>query len=160
MHYCSVCKKDFDSETPSVLTMGRSMTPRYICPECEALMDEAVRASEPETAKNAIAKLGDILATSDSEDTPVILAVTSHLDRAKKRAQQIEDGTYDFSLDEEEGEEFELTEDLLETEEDRELDRREEEQEKRLNNFLNWAWLGIGIAVVGYIIYLIVSRFL
>lgn len=139
--------------------MGRSMTPRYICPECEALMDEAIGATDPEAIRGAIARLGDLLAASDIDDGPVIHAVTSHLDHAKKRAQQIEDGTYDFSLDEEEGEEFELTEDLLETEEDRELDRREEEQEKRLNTFLNWAWLGIGVGVVGYIIYLIVSRF-
>ncbi|MBR2612755.1 MAG: hypothetical protein IKC72_06775 [Clostridia bacterium] len=159
MHYCSVCKKDFDSETPSVLTMGRSMTPRYICPECESLMDEAIGATDPIVARSAIARLGDLLASSDIDDGPVIHAVTSHLDQAKERAQQIEDGTYDFSLDEEEGEEFELTEDMLETEEDRELDRREEEQEKRLNTFLNWAWLGIGIGVVGYVIYLIISRF-
>ncbi len=159
MHYCSVCKRDFESETPSVLTMGRSMTPRYICPECEALMDEAIGAVEPDQAKSAIAKLGEILAASDSEDTPVILAVTSHLGRAKKRAQAIEEGTYDFSLDEEDTEEFELTEDMMETEEDRELDRREEEQEQRLNTFLNWAWVGIGIGVVAYIVWMIVSRF-
>lgn len=160
MHYCSVCQKDFDLETPSVLTMGRSMTPRYICPECEALMDEAIRATSATASREAIAKLGEILATSDSDDTPVILAVTSHLEEAKQRADAIEAGTYDFSLDERETEEFELTEDMLETEEDRELDRREEEQEKKLNNFLNWAWLVVGVGLVAYIVFMIVSRFL
>ena len=70
MHYCSVCKKDFDAETPSVLTMGRSVTPRYICPECEALIDEAISATDPQQAREAIATLGDILAQSDSDDAP------------------------------------------------------------------------------------------
>ena len=160
MHYCSVCQKDFDCETPSVLTMGRSMTPRYICPECEALMDQALCERDVTLAREAIAALGARLAASDSDDAPVILAVTSHLDAAKVRANAIERGEYDFTLDENPTEEFELTEDLLETEEDRELDRRDEEDERKLNKFLNWAWLFIGIGVVAYIVWLIVSRFI
>ena len=160
MHYCSICKRDFESETPSVLTMGRSMTPRYMCPDCEALMDEAIGSTDIEKAREAIAKLGETLAASDSDDAPVILEVSAHLERSKKRAEQIEEGTYDFALDEPSGEEFELTEDLLETEEDRELDRQEEAQEERMNKFLNWAWVGIGIAVVAYIIFMIVYKFI
>lgn len=160
MHYCSICKKDFESETPSVLTMGRSMTPRYMCPECEGLMDTAIGATEPETIKEAMAKLGEILSEGDSDDAAVILEMSTLMDRAKTRLAQIEAETYDFSLDETEGEEFELTEDLLETEEDRELDRQEEVQEQRMNTFLNWAWLVIGIGVVAYIIFMIVRNFI
>ena len=160
MHYCSVCGKDFESETPSVLTMGRSMTPRYICPDCEALMEEAIGATEPERIREAIATLGESLAHSDSDDTPVIIEVSSHLERAKTRLTKIEDGTYDFSLDESEEEEFELTEDLMETEEDRELDRREEEQEQRMNKVLNWLWVFVGIGVVAYFIFLIIYKFI
>ena len=159
MHYCSICKCDFESETPSVLTMGRSMTPRYMCPECEGLMDEAITSREVEKAREAIAKLGEILAASDSDDAPVILEVTSHLEGAKKRANAIEAGTYDFALDENTGEEFELTEDLLETEEDRELDRQEEVAEERMNKVLNWAWVGVGIAVVAYFVFMIIYKF-
>ena len=160
MHYCSICKCDFESETPSVLTMGRSMTPRYMCPECEELMDEAISSPDFGKAREAIARLGEILAASDSDDAPVILEVSSHLEQSKKRADAIEAGTYDFTLDEASGEEFELTEDLLETEEDRELDRQEAAAEERMNKFLNWAWVGVGIAVAAYIVFMIVRNFL
>ena len=153
MHYCSVCQKDFDCETPSVLTMGRSMTPRYICPECEALMDQALCERDVTLAREAIAALGARLAASDSDDAPVILAVTSHLDAAKVRANAIERGEYDFTLDENPTEEFELTEDLLETEEDRELDRRDEEEMEKVNKVMNYVTIGAFAAVGLFLIY-------
>ena len=71
---------------------------------------------------------------------------------------QIEDGSYDFTLDEQTEEEFELSEDMLETEEDRELDRIEEEREKRFDKILNWAWLFIGIGFVAYLVWFFFFR--
>ncbi len=155
MHICSICQKDIDNETPTVLTMGRSMTPRYICEECEALLDEATHAREVDACREAIGRLGDLLAKNDCEDGSVISTVSSYLEFAKARAEKIEEGTYDFSIDEKEDEEFEISEDLMETEEDRELDRIEQEKEEKLNTFLNWSWVGVGIGIVAYLVWLI-----
>ena len=68
-------------------------------------------------------------------------------------------GTYDFALDEVESDEGfdEIPEELQETEEDRLLDEKEAEANAKLDKFLNWAWVGVAIAVVGFIIYRIFS---
>ena len=67
MHYCSICKSDFESETPSVLTMGRSMTPRYMCPDCEALMDEAIGSRDIEKARELYLSFMDELSGREME---------------------------------------------------------------------------------------------
>ena len=158
MYFCSICKKDIEEEMPAVLTMGRSMTPRHLCTECEALLDSATRSRESDTIKEAMGRLAETLAASGCEDGAVIATVNNLLTEANSRLEAIEDGSYDFTMDEQAEEEFELSEDMLETEEDRELDRIEEEREKRFDKVLNWAWLGIGIGFVAYLVWFFFFR--
>ena len=158
MYFCSICQKDIEEEMPAVLTMGRSMTPRHLCGECEELLDTATRSRESDAIKEAMARLGETLATSGCEDGAVISTVNDLLSEAGTRLDAIENGSYDFSLDEQAEEEFELSEDMLETEEDRELDRIEQEREKRFDKILNWAWLFIGIGVVAYLVWFFFFR--
>ena len=155
MYFCSICKKDIEEEMPAVLTMGRSMTPRYLCGECEGLLDTATRCHESEKIKEAMSRIGQTLAASNCEDNAVITTVNSILKQADERLGAIEDGSYDFSLDDQSEEEFELSEDMLETEEDREQDRREAEAEKKFDKVLNWAWVGIGVVFVALVVYMI-----
>lgn len=158
MYFCSICKKDIEEESPAVLTMGRSMSPRHLCGDCAALLDTATTSREVDTIKEAMGHLGETLAASGCEDGAVISTVNDLLESAGARLSAIEEGSYDFSLDEQSEEEFEITEDLMETEEDRELDRIDEEREKRFDKILNWAWLGIGICFVAYLVWFFFFR--
>ena len=45
----------------------------------------------------------------------------------------------------------------METEEDRKLDEEEAAANAKLDKILNWAWVGVAVAVVGFIIYKIVT---
>ena len=78
---------------------------------------------------------------------------------ARARAEKIKSGSYDFSEDTPcEDEDSEIPEELLETEEDRELDRKDKEAEARLDKFMNWAWVGFGIAFVAYLVWFFFLR--
>ena len=158
MYFCSICKKDIQEEMPAVLTMGRSMTPRHLCGECEGLLEDATRSHESEQIKEAMARLGETLAETNCEDSAVISTVNSLLKQASERLSAIEDGSYDFAQDDEAEEEFELSEDMLESEEDRAQDLIDEEREKKFDKVLNWAWLGIGIAFVAYLVWFFFFR--
>jgi hypothetical protein len=79
--------------------------------------------------------------------------------KAAKRAAAIKDGEYDFALDEvaeqetAEGEEAtegfdEIPEELLESEEDAELDRRDAEIGKKFDKVLNWVWVAVLVGTV------------
>ena len=82
--------------------------------------------------------------------------------RAGERAAAIEKGTYDFSEDASEDEEemIEIPEELRETEEDRALDEKDAEAEKKFDKIMNWAWAGILAAFVIYFAYIIIRRYL
>ena len=81
--------------------------------------------------------------------------ITSILDKAVSRAKAIEEGSYDFSLDEAEGEEEleEIPEELLETEEDRQLDERDAEKEERNNRIFDYITFGVFLAALGFAAY-------
>jgi hypothetical protein len=76
---------------------------------------------------------------------------------------KIKEGTYDFSADEkmkeleEEASFDEIPEELQETEEDRELDKRDAEKQKKFDEIMNWVSL---IAIGGTVIYVILSYLL
>lgn len=158
MYFCSICKKDIEEEMPAVLTMGRSMTPRHLCSECEALLDTATSSRESDKIKEAMGRISETLMSSACEDGAVIATVNDLLESASERLRAIEEGSYDFSLDEQSEDEFEITADMMETEEDRELDRIDEEREKRFDKVLNWAWLGIGVGIVAYFVWFFFFR--
>ena len=79
----------------------------------------------------------------------------------EERAKLIKEGSYDFALDDQESEEDvleEIPEELRETEEDRELDRKEAEALKKFDKVTNWLWLGILVGVIGAIVYFFFIR--
>lgn len=158
MEYCSICQKGIEKEEPVILTMGGFAHPRYICDECAALIDQASLAKEYDTITEAMDRLGALLAKNDDEDYAVVETMEDIMLAARVRADAIRDGKYDFSRDETDEEEFEITPDLLETEEDRELDRKDKEAEARLDKFMNWAWVGFGVAFVAYLVWFFFLR--
>lgn len=153
---CAICYTDTDEGTSSILAMGGFGNPRYLCPECEALIDNLTLAGDYEKFSEAKSSLAARFHQHISDDTVTFEAVCDMFDRAEKRATQIKEGTYDFSLDEqqeEKGEFDDIPEDLKETEEDRKLDERDEQINKKTDKILNWTMLGVFVGVIGFFVY-------
>ena len=92
------------------------------------------------------------------------MTVNSVMKAAAERANLIKEGKYDFSLDEEPDEEEEgfdeIPEELLETEEDKELDRQDEEKLKKFDKVYNVIIAVALAATAGIIIWRILDTFL
>ena len=121
-----------------------------MCGECQSLLDTATLGREYEEIANAMDAIGKRMAdsTPDNQSYEVVNAL---LTDAAERAKKIKAGEYDFSLDEEPAEDEEIPEELLETEEDRALDKRDEEREKKFNKVFNWV-TGIVFAAAAILI--------
>ena len=161
MKSCSICKAEIESENPSILTMGGYGNPRYVCEECDAEIERMLYSHVPEEAQAAMKKLGAHLTGIGCEDNAVIATMQEMMRRAGERVEAIREGTYDFSEDAPaEGEELiEIPEDLQETEEDRALDEKDAEAEKKLDKIMNWAWAGVLVAFGASFIYMMIRRF-
>lgn len=157
MRKCSICNAPIEAKDPSVLTMGGYGNPRYVCSDCDRLIEKMLYDKDPAQALSAMKELCEHLSAIGCEDNAVISTVEQLSARAGKRAEAIRAGTYDFSEDEqEESEELvELPEELLETEEDRALDEKEEQIAKRWDKVMNYIWyvmLGLCAATAIYIL--------
>ena len=154
--YCALCGRIPESEEPAVLTMSRYGKPRHLCDECEAQMDVASLGRDYDEIVDAIDTLGKKATGFAKDDETTMKVMRAFLMRAAKRAAQIKDGSYDFDADDSSnGEEGfdEIPEELLETEEDAELDRRDEEKAKKFDKFLNGFWVGFfGILFVIFLL--------
>lgn len=144
-----MCGKAIEREDAPVLAMGAAGNPRLLCDECAALLDTATLGENIEDIKAAMERIGNLMA--DGNPDGVTYSIVSELMvSASDRAKAIKDGTYDFSLDGEEktdGGFEEIPEELLETEEDREKDRLEEEKSKKFDKFYNGVLIGACIAL-------------
>ena len=158
---CSICRKSIDREDAPVLTMGHFGNPRLLCPDCEVLIDTALKSKNAQSAEEAMAKLGETVGDKSVDDDAVIEAVEEIFKTATERAQAIKDGTYDFALDDSDSSDGfdEIPEELLETEEDKALDRRDEERAKRFDKIFNWITAFVLIAAAVLIVYNLVERF-
>ena len=88
-------------------------------------------------------------------------AVTKILADSALRAQKINEGTYDFSLDDVEDESFEeIPEELQETEEDKLLDEKDAAANAKFDKFMNKLWIVLGAGAGAYIIWKLVSTYL
>ena len=156
---CCTCLTRVDEENASILTMGAYGTPKCLCEECAQLVETITAGREYDDITSAMEELTARMSRANIDDRFTVETVTELLAESAERAQKIKDGTYDFALDEVEEECLEeIPEELKETEEDRLLDEKDAEDAKKFDTFLNWAWLGVGIGIVGYIIYLVVTR--
>lgn len=163
---CCLCNNKIGDENAPILTLGNSGWPRYICENCENTISTASLATEYEEIEEACRNLGDGMIAMHVEDAAVIEAVNDIIKTSMERANQIKDGTYDFSLDEvaeeaeesEEGEggakaEFDIPEELRETEEDRALDEKEARSNKILDTVTSWL---AGLILLGAVIFFLI----
>ena len=161
MKLCSICHKKIETEEPAILTMSGFGNPRHICNECEKDLDNATLSKDPEIISEAIEKIGKKIRNANNDDELVLETVTGIIENATERGEMIKNGVYDFENDEAEESELEdsVPEELLESEEDRELDKKEELTRANIDKIINYATLGIFVGVLGYIVYWIISRF-
>jgi hypothetical protein len=137
--------------------MGGYGVPKCICEECENtvdLLNESVDAAE---IREGCRKLGEALTRGDTGDESVIVTVNKIIAEAGEKAERIENGTYDPEEAKDEEEEFDITEDLEETEEDRKLDEEEARANKVYNTVSSWVAGIIIVIALGFFIYKLIA---
>ena len=159
---CSTCLTRITSEDAPVLVMGAYGTPKLLCDDCAALIETITLGRDYDEITAAMQALTEKMSSANIDDRFTVNTVTKILADSAVRAQKIKEGTYDFTLDEQEDEESfeEIPEELQETEEDRLLDEKEAEENAKFDKFMNKLWIVIGIAAAGYIIWKIIAAFL
>ncbi len=150
-----------NEETATVLTMGAYGTPKCLCDECASLVETVTSGTDFGEISEAMETLTLKMSRANIDDRVTLSTVTDLLREGAERARAIKEGTYDFSLDEsEEKENFDdIPEELQETEEDRLLDEKEAEENKKFDKILNYMWIGFGAALLIYIILRILGVF-
>lgn len=152
---CCICHSLVEKEDAPVIAMSGYGNPKCVCSKCEAFIDTATQSHDPDEISAACKSLGEAMTRGNSRDEQVIASVNEIIAAANERCSAIKDGNYDFSDDEENGDgEFDITEDLMETEEDRIKDEHDAEVSKRLDTIC--AWIG-GIAFIGFAIFMIIK---
>lgn len=160
MAKCCMCDVNVDRESAPVLSMGAVGNPRFLCDRCAGLLDTATLGEDFDTIKDAIEEIGTVMADNDPDE--VTFSIVSELMLgASERAKAIRDGSYDFSLDTEtkEGELEDIPEELLESEEDIEKDKADEEKLKKFDKFYNYVLIGAGIAAAIFVIWKVLEGF-
>ena len=159
MKQCAICDKKIDREDAPLLTIAGYGIPKYLCDDCSADLDAATLSKDPNECADAIGRIGEKMANHDP-DGATYKNVCEILDAAKVRAKSIADGEYDFSLDEAEDDTFdEIPEDMLESEEDKALDAKDEETARKVNKVFDWMYIGAGIGIMLFIIWKVLDTF-
>ena len=156
MKKCSLCTKRLEKEEPEILTVGSYGVARYLCDECAALLDKMTLSTELSDIKDAYDAVVEKMLDGPLIDESANETLQNMLVSAKERAEAIKNGTYDFSLDEPTDEMDDIPEELLETEEDIELDRKREQRAEKIDKVLN---VFIIAAIVAAAIF-VITRFI
>ena len=158
---CCTCLRRVENEDAPILTMGAYGNPKVLCDDCANLVETINFGKDYNDITAAMQKLTDTMSASNVDERVVMETVTNMLEDCAKRAQKIKEGTYDFALDDQSDEgEYELPTELHETEEDRLLDEKDKAASEKFDKLMNWAWIGVGIAVAAIVIWKIVGLFI
>lgn len=161
MSNCCICEKTVEREDAPILAMGGAGYARVLCEECDRELQVATRGHDVEEIKAAINSLSTKMANGEP-DTVTYRMMSEILVTATQRAMEIKDGTYDFARDDEEDNEGfdEIPEELLESDEDVELDRKDEEKAKKFDKVYSIILTISLIALGGMIIWRIIQALL
>ena len=161
MNNCCICERDVEREDAPILAMGGAGYARVLCEECDRELQVATRGHDVEEIKEAINSLSNKLANGEP-DTVTYRMMNEILITATQRAMEIKDGTYDFARDDEEDNEGfdEIPEELLESEEDIELDKKDEEKAKKFDKVYSIILTISLIALGGMIVWRIIQALL
>ena len=161
MAKCCLCGKIIEREDAAVLSMGAAGNPRLLCDECEALLDTATLGKDYEDIKAAIEQIGAHMLERDPDGVTYSM-VNEIMVSATERAKAIKDGSYDFSLDDQpkdDGGLDDIPEELLESDEDKELDKVDDEKMKKFDKVYNFVLIGACVAFAIFLVWKIVDSF-
>lgn len=161
MNNCCICEREVEREDAPILAMGGAGYARVLCEECDRELQVATRGHDVDEIKAAINSLTTKLANGEP-DTVTYRMMNEILVTATQRAMEIKDGTYDFARDDEEDNEGfdEIPEELLESEEDIELDKKDEEKAKKFDKVYSIILTISLIALGGMIVWRIIQALL
>ena len=161
MSNCCICERDVEREDAPILAMGGAGYARVLCDECDRELQVATRGRDVEEIKEAINSLSNKLANGEP-DAVTYRMMNEILVTATQRAMEIKDGMYDFARDDEEDNEGfdEIPEELLESEEDIELDKKDEEKAKKFDKVYSIILTISLIALGGMIVWRIIQALL
>ena len=161
MNNCCICERDVEREDAPILAMGGAGYARVLCEECDRELQVATRGHDVGEIKEAINSLSNKLANGEP-DAVTYRMMNEILVTATQRAMEIKDGTYDFARDDEEDNEGfdEIPEELLESEEDIELDKKDEEKAKKFDKVYSIILTISLIALGGMIVWRIIQALL
>ena len=154
---CCICHTEGLTEDAPILTHGAYGHARCLCPSCAEILDRVTTSCEAEELRASLRALTDLRLSNGDLDRPCCVTLNAITRQASGRLAALLDGTYQPSDTIEEGD-GELPEELLETEEDRELDRRDDEREARLDRGFNYVWIAVLVLVLGVCAYLLFLR--
>lgn len=149
--YCSICFAKVDGDEAPVLAISGAGVPRCLCDSCASDIDTITASHDFDEIMAAMERLSRMISEGNADDTLTISTMSSIMAKAAERATLIKEGKYDFALDESEQQVedeslLEIPEELLESEEDKELDEKENERAQKIDKVLNWVW-GIVMAL-------------
>ena len=161
MANCCICEREVEREDAPILAMGGAGYARVLCEECDGELQVATRGHDVEEIKAAINSLSTKLANGEPDGVTYRM-MNEILITSTQRAMEIKDGTYDFARDDEEDNEGfdEIPEELLESEEDVALDKKDEENMKKFDKVYNIILTISLIALGGMIIWRIIQALL
>lgn len=163
MKSCCVCSKEVEREDAPLLTVSAYGNPRYLCDECAAELDRAMFSKEPEEIECAMESLVKKASGKAHSDTVTVDTLAELMSISSERLKKIREGKYDFSNDEkiralQSDDSFvEIPEELRETEEDKELDRRDEEKQKKFDKISSLISAAVIIAAVVFVVIKLLS---
>ena len=161
MSNCCICERNVEREDAPILAMGGAGYARVLCEECDRELQVATRGHDVDEIKAAINSLSTKMANGEP-DAVTYRMMNEILVTATQRAMEIKDGTYDFARDDEEDNEGfdEIPEELLESEEDIELDKKDEEKAKKFDKVYSIILTISLIALGGMIVWRIIQALL
>ena len=159
---CCTCLTRITSEDAPVLVMGAYGNPKLLCDDCASLIETMTLSRDYNEISTAMENLTHKMSVANIDDRFTIEATTKILADSAVRAQKINEGTYDFSLDDADDEESfdEIPEDLQETEEDKLLDEKDAEANAKFDKLMNKLWIVLGVGAGAYIIWKLISTYL
>ena len=154
---CCICQHPINNEDAPVIAMSGYGNPKCACESCEALIETAMKSHDPDEISAACKSLGEALTDGNTGDEQIIESVNNIIYSANGRCTAIKDGTYDFTLDDDVAEdEFDITDDLEETEEDRKKDERDQKFNKILDTVSAWVLGALFVVALAFFIFKVV----
>lgn len=154
---CALCNNTCGSDAP-ILTMGPYGNPRLICSECAEELDIITLGKDVSVIKSTIDRLGKKMSARKTDELS-LMTVNDIFLAAEERAKSIEEGSYDFSLDEQvaEDELIDIPEEQRETEEDKLLDEKDAKKNAIFDTVFNWVLMAIIAAGGAFIIWKLIE---